>query len=191
MHHNKSFSLSLQKEIEKRDLSMDSEINKAFKELRLKSLLRRSGIKKHKGYPTIALLYLIVLLPFFKRYMSYLWINNCFIKQFDAQKDTYYRFLNHERFNWRTFIYFLALRIITNCDEVSLEQKVLIADDSISPKTGKNMEFFFDGKKEGTYETCIERHQQYRIDVFSVHQFCGPRTGTNWREHPCPRKEIL
>ena len=149
MEHNKSFSLSLQKEMEKRDLSMDSEINKAFKELKLKSLLRSSGIKKHKGYPTISLLYLIVLLPFFKKYLSYLWINNCFIKQYEAQKDTYYRFLNHERFNWRTFIYFLALRIIARCDDVPLEQKVLIGDDSISPKTGKNMElvsYHFDHK---------------------------------------------
>jgi len=31
MNHHKSFSLSLQKEMEKRDLSMDSEINKAFR----------------------------------------------------------------------------------------------------------------------------------------------------------------
>ena len=100
MNHNRSFSLSIQKEMEKHNLSMDSELNKAFKELRIKSLLRRSGITKHKGYPTITLLYLVVLLPFFKKYLTSLWIDNAFIKQFDVQKDTYYRFLNHERFNW-------------------------------------------------------------------------------------------
>lgn len=122
MEHNKSFSLSLQKEIEKRNLFMDSEINKAFKELKLKSLLKRSGIKKHKGYPAIALLYLIILLPFFKKYMSSLWLNNCFIKQFDAQKDTYYRFLNHERFKVKA----VFLNVMLPC---SGEVRILFVSD--------------------------------------------------------------
>jgi len=149
MNHNRSFSLSIQKEMEKRNLSMDSELNKAFKELRIKSLLRRSGITKHKGYPTITLLYLVVLLPFFKKYLTSLWIDNAFTKQFDAQKDTYYRFLNHERFNWRRFIYLLAFRVMAQCDEAALKQKTLLADDTIEPKTGRNMEmvsYHFDHK---------------------------------------------
>ena len=149
MTHHKSFSLSMQKEMEKRDLSMDSEINKAFKELKIKSMLRRSGISKNKGYQTLTLLYLIVLLPFFKKYLRSLWLDNCFQNHFDAKKDTYYRFLNHERFNWRTFIYCLAFRVLSRSDEVPLKQKVLIADDSIAPKTGQNMElvsYHFDHK---------------------------------------------
>jgi hypothetical protein len=149
VNHHKSFSLSLQKEMEKRNLSMDSEINKAFKELKIKSLLRRSGIMKQKGYPTITLLYLVVLLPFLKKYLSSLWLDNCFLKHFDAQKDTYYRFLNHERFNWRAFIYVLVSRVMARCDDVPLKQKVLIGDDSIAPRTGQNMElvsYHFDHK---------------------------------------------
>ena len=151
MTHHKSFSLSLQKEMDKRNLSMDSEFNKAFKELKIKALLHRSGIKKHKGYPTITLLYLVVLLPFFKKYLTSLWLNNAFIKHFDAQKDTYYRFLNHERFNWRKFIYLLALRVMARCDEATLEQKTLLADDTIEPKSGQNMElvsYHFDPKTD-------------------------------------------
>lgn len=149
MNHHKSFSLSLQKEMKKRDLSMDSEINKAFRELKIKSLLHRSGIMKQKGYQTISLLYLLVLLPFLKKCLSSLWLSDCFLKHFDARKDTYYRFLNHERFNWRILLYLLASRIIVKCDEVPLKQKLLIADDSIAPKTGQNMElvsYHFDHK---------------------------------------------
>jgi len=32
----------------------------------------------------------------------------------DAHKDTYYRFLNQERFNWRKLIYLFLSRIITD-----------------------------------------------------------------------------
>ena len=81
MNHHKSFSLSLQKEMGKRNLSMDCEINKTFKELKVKSLLRRSGIMKQKGYQSISLLYLLVLLPFLKKSLSCLWLGDCFLGQ--------------------------------------------------------------------------------------------------------------
>ncbi len=45
-------SLSLQKEIEKRKLSLDSEIHTALQALRVKSLFCRSNILKVKGYTT-------------------------------------------------------------------------------------------------------------------------------------------
>lgn len=149
MKYNKSFSLSLQKEIEKRDIGMDSEIDKAFRELKIKSLLSRCGITKRRGYVTISLLYLIVLLPFFKKSLTSLWSEKSFLNSFEAHKDTYYRFLNHERFNWRWFVYLLVTRLISSTNDVPLRQKVLIADDTIVPKTGKNMEmvsYHFDHK---------------------------------------------
>jgi hypothetical protein len=173
MNHHKSFSLSMQKEMDKRNLSMDSELNKAFKELKIKSLLRRSGIRKQKGYPTITLLYLIVLLPFFKKYLNSLWLDNAFIKHFDAQKDTYYRFLNHERFNWRRFIYLLALRVMARCDEATLEQKTLLADDTIEPKSGQNMElvsYHFDHKTKRSIlgNQCLQLAYHNGIHAFPI-----------------------
>jgi hypothetical protein len=69
--------------------------------------------------------------------------------QIDAQKDTYYRFINHERFNWRKFVYFLALKVIAHSEDTPLKEKLLIADDSISAKTGKDIElvsYHFDHK---------------------------------------------
>jgi hypothetical protein len=49
MKYSKAFSLSLQRELEKRQLAMDSEIHKAFHELRIKSLLHLSNIRKKRG----------------------------------------------------------------------------------------------------------------------------------------------
>jgi len=138
--NNITFSLSLQKEIHKHKYSMDSEINKAFKELNIKSLLNRSNIMKQKGYSTASIIYLMVLLPFLKQYLSYLWSGKACQSQINAQKDTYYRFLNHEYFNWRKLVYLLALKVINNTGDVPLKQKVLIADDTLAPKTGKKME---------------------------------------------------
>lgn len=99
MKNNITFSLSLQKEIHKHKYSVDSEINRAFKELNIKSLLNRSNIMKQKGYSTASIIYLMVLLPFLKQYLSYLWSGKACQSQIDAQKDTYYRFLNHSSYH--------------------------------------------------------------------------------------------
>lgn len=140
MNSINTFSLSLQKQIENQTISIDTEINRAFQELNFSSLLKRSGITKNKGYATISLMFLFVLLPFIKRKLTDFWNCQCLENQIDAQKDTYYRFINHERFNWRNFVYFLALKVIAHSDNTPLKEKVLIADDSISAKTGKNIE---------------------------------------------------
>jgi len=146
---NNTFSLSLQKQISKQNIVVDSDINKAFKDLRLKSLLNRSGIRKARGYQTVTLLFLIVLLPFLKRTLTDIWNSEYLNNAANAQKDVFYRFLNYERFNWRKFVYLLAMKVIACCDDVPLEQKVLIADDSLITKTGKDMElvsYHFDHK---------------------------------------------
>ncbi len=140
MKQYKSFSLSLQKEMERRKLSMDSEIDKAMRDLKIRSMLRASGVTKKRGYATLTLLYLIILLPFIKKYFTFLWSGKSFLNYFEAQKDTFYRFLNNERFNWRVLVYLLATRIMAIFDDSPLRKKVLIADDTIAHKTGKNME---------------------------------------------------
>jgi hypothetical protein len=140
MNSISSFSLSLQKQIQNQSVSIDTELNRAFRELNLRSLLERSGITKHKGYATISLMFLFVVLPFLKRKLTDFWSSRCLENQIDAQKDTFYRFINHERFNWRKLVYFLALKVIAHSDDTPLKEKVLIADDSISAKTGKDIE---------------------------------------------------
>ena len=139
MNSISSFSLSLQKQIQNQPISIDTELNRAFRELNFRSLLKRSGIAKQKGYATISLMFLFVVLPFIKRKLTDFWSSRCLENQIDAQKDTYYRFINHERFNWRKLVYFLALKVIAHSDDTPLKEKVLIADDSISAcKYGMN-----------------------------------------------------
>lgn len=140
MKHDTRLSLSLQKEIERRNLALDSEMQKTLRALKISALLSRCGIVKQRGYVAIALLYWLLLLPFVVKRLSGLWSERTASRIFEARKDTYYRFLNNERFNWRTFIYRLAHRIIAVCDEPPLKEKTLIIDDTIEGKTGKEME---------------------------------------------------
>ena len=149
MKHNKLFSLSLQKQIGQYEFSMENEINKALNELNIRSLLRKAGIVKEKGYAAVSLFFLIILLPFFKQYLSWLYSPKCFLDQINARKDTYYRFLNNERFNWRRLVYLIVMKVVSHSNDVPLKQKTLIADDTIAIKTGKNMEmvsYHFDHK---------------------------------------------
>ena len=129
-----TFSLSIQKNIGKNIESMDFEIGRAFQELNFKSMMNRSGINKTKGFKAVSVLLLYAILPFLKIKSSGLH------KKGNGKKDVYYRFLNHERFNWRKLVYLLATKIIGLCGDVPLREKVLIADDTIVSKTGKNME---------------------------------------------------
>lgn len=149
MHTNNTFSLSLQKQINQKHFLFDSEINRAFNELNFRSLLHRSGIAKTKGYSTISLIFFIVLLPFLKKTLNESRSTNYIQNGIQAQKDTYYRLLNGERYNWRRLIYLMALKIIASCEKVPLSEKTLIADDTIAPKSGKKMElvsYHFDHK---------------------------------------------
>lgn len=140
MKHPKSFSLSLQKHFSAKPRVLDYDFRMAFKHLKIGSLLRSCGIFKEKGIDTMTLLLWIVLVPFLKKPMTSLWLSKHVTKELDAKKDTYYRFLNNERFNWRKLIYKLATKVIAQADQTPLQQKVIIADDTISNKTGKKME---------------------------------------------------
>lgn len=173
MNNNTSFSLSLQKRLENRTLNLDSELDKAFKVLGIKSMLHRCNIRKQKGHGTAPILYLFILLPFLKKCMSCFWDTNFFIHHINAKKDVYYRFLNHERFNWRKFIYFLSLRMISICDNSAHGDKTLIVDDTVIPKTGKDIElvsYHFDHKVKRCIlgNRCIQLGYHNGINFFPV-----------------------
>lgn len=150
MKYNTPFFLSLQKQFANKKTIVDSEINRAFNELHFKTMLNRCGITKNRGYSTNSLLFLIVLVPFLKRKLNDFWNSEYFQNQVNARKDAFYRFLNYERFNWRKIVYLIAVKIIAAFDDnTPLREKVLIVDDSIVPKTGKDMElvsYHFDHK---------------------------------------------
>lgn len=140
MKKNIPFSLSIQKEIEKHRLNVESEVDKSMKELKIGTILRRSGIRKEKGWSTVSLLFALIVLPLIKQSFSCLWSEDFFNNFISARKDTYYRFLNHPRFNWRRLVALLSCREIARTDRTPFNEKVIVADDTVLPKTGKNME---------------------------------------------------
>ena len=104
MKRNIAFSLSLQREIEKRRLNVESEVNKSINERSIRSLLHQSGIHKQKGFSTVSLLFVPLVLPIIRRYLSAMWSGEFFQNLIRAPKDIYYWFLNHLCFNfsWAT-----------------------------------------------------------------------------------------
>jgi IS4 transposase len=161
MTHCTPFSACLQKEISRRNLVIDSEFFSSFKALRIASLMRRSNMVKRKGYEAMALLYVLLLLPFLMQRVIWSFSGETLTRFLASRKDTYYRFLANERFNWRAFIYRLALRVIAFTDEVPLKEKTLIVDDTIEVKTGEHMEmvsYHFDAvRKRNTRMRNVDR----------------------------------
>ena len=134
------FSISVEKQMANRNFGMETEINKAFMELNVRTILSHSKITKQRGVPTISLFFLIILLPFIKKGLVALWSEAQLKNKIQAEKDTWYRFLNQERFNWRKAVTLLALKVIAACDPVALKNKLLIADDTLCIKTGVKIE---------------------------------------------------
>ncbi len=135
-----SFSLSLQKEIQHKRLCLESEVEKSCGEVGIKTLLHRAGISKEKGFAPSTLLFVLILLPMIKESLTALWSGKYFTRLLEARKDTYYRFLNCEYFNWRKLVTLMVSRLLARLDTTEFAQKVLIADDTLLHKTGKEME---------------------------------------------------
>ncbi len=166
-------SLSIKKQFADRPQELEIDMQRAFESLKVGSLLRQCGIFKSKGVTTLTILFWITMLPFLKIAMTSLWSSNYITRQIDTQKDTYYRFLNNERFNWRKFVYKLAVKVITLADETPHNQKVIIADDTISLKTGKNMElvshhFSHKDKKTVLGHQCLQIGYHNGINFFPL-----------------------
>lgn len=140
MNPSTAFSLSLQREIRKSRLSMDSELNISMNNLGVRTLLNKAGITKKKGFTPITILFALIILPLIKESLAALWSGKYFATILDAQKDVYYRFINHPFFNWRKFVTLLAGRILAKQDDTPFNDKVFIVDDTLSHKTGKEME---------------------------------------------------
>ena len=88
MQKNIPLSISIQREIEKHRLNMESEIDKSMHQLGFRTLLNQSGIRKEKGYAPISLLFVLMLLPFLKQGVRALWVNQYCSRFLNAQKDT-------------------------------------------------------------------------------------------------------
>jgi len=110
-----------------------------LRQIGISSVLRQSNFTKRSvGFaPYWVLLHFVYMLVLHKRQSS-------FIKQSpDAfGKDVYYRFLKERRFNWRKLLLLSAVRLIAKIEPLHRrgEQRLLVIDDTVEPKRGKQIE---------------------------------------------------
>lgn len=110
-----------------------------LRDIGIASILKQSNFTKRSvGFaPYLVMLHLVYMLVMHKRQSS-------FLKHSDDAfgKDVYYRFLKERRFNWRKLLILSAIRLIRKVEPLyqSDEQRLLIIDDTVEPKRGKQIE---------------------------------------------------
>ncbi len=110
-----------------------------LKEIKITNILKQSNFsKRNTGSPVfLVLLHFIYMLVINKRQSS-------FVKQSkDAYgKDTYYRFIQSKRYNWRKLLLLSSRALIEKVELLhkNTELKLLIIDDTVESKRGKQIE---------------------------------------------------
>lgn len=110
-----------------------------LREIKMAKILKQSNfVKRNVGYaPYQVLLHFVYMLLMSKRQSS-------FVKQSDDAyaKDTYYRFIKQKRYNWRKLLLLSAYALIQKVQPLHKhgEHRLLIIDDTVEPKRGKQIE---------------------------------------------------
>lgn len=105
--------------------AVECEFGNAIKELGISSLLKKSNIRKKKGGSVFDIFQFLLLLVF----------QNCNLYT-AFSKNTYYRFLNESRYNWKRFLTLLAVRVTNYFNSLTKPERVisLVLDDSVIPR---------------------------------------------------------
>lgn len=111
----------------------------------LKSLCRKAGVERQKGYSVSEILNILILFPF----MVVCTVRAFYLSRFnqltEAKKDTFFRLKNNENYNWRNLLYSFDKRyqslIKRSGDESSETPKCLLLDDTTTAKEGMKIEF--------------------------------------------------
>ncbi len=106
--------------------------------LNLKSILNKSNFSKREGVAVhMVLLHFVYMLVMNKKMSTFMKQSNDSLK-----KDVYYRLLANSSYNWRSLLSLSSLKIISLLHKVQDAKaiKVLILDDTIEDKVGKNIE---------------------------------------------------
>ena len=110
-----------------------------LREINITKILGQSNfVKRSVGYsPYQILLHFVYMLVMAKR-------QSTFVKQSNDAfgKDTYYRFMQHKRFNWRKLLLLSTSALIQKIEPLQKhrEQRLLIIDDTVEIKRGKQIE---------------------------------------------------
>ena len=127
--------------------AVECKFGNAIKELGISSLLKKSNIRKKKGGSVFDIFQFLLLLVF-QNCNLYHFLNSK--KQDTAfSKNTYYRFLNESRYNWKRFLTLLAVRVTNYFNSLTKPERIisLVLDDSVIPRER--------GKKSGTPLPCL------------------------------------
>ena len=107
--------------------------------LNIKTILKSANfVKKREGIsPYLVVLHFVYMLVMNKKISTFMKQSNDSLK-----KDTYYRLLQNSSYNWRKLLSLSTLKILRLLHKVQDSKliKVLILDDTIEGKTGKNIE---------------------------------------------------
>jgi hypothetical protein len=108
-----------------------NEFSDAIKQLNIGKLLRNSNVTKSQGVSAFEVFQFILLLVFRGRNL-FRFLNSKH-KDEAVSKNTYYRFLNDDSYNWRKFLLLLSVKVADYFITLTHPQrvKVLILDDSI------------------------------------------------------------
>ncbi|MGC9424169.1 IS4 family transposase, partial [Vibrio sp.] len=110
-----------------------------LREIGIASILKQSSLARRSvGFARyFVLLHFVYMLVMHKRQSS-------FLKQSSDAfgKDVYYRFLRERRFNWRKLLMLSTIKLIQKVEALHRddEQRLLIIDDTVEPKRGKQIE---------------------------------------------------
>lgn len=112
----------------------ECQFGNAIKELKISSLLKASNIHKKKGGSVFDVFQFLLLLVF-QNCNLYHFLNS---KKKDTafSKNTYYRFLNEPKYNWKRFITLLAVRVTEYFNSLTRPDRAVcpVLDDSVIPR---------------------------------------------------------
>lgn len=114
--------------------AVECQFGNAIRELKISSLLKASNVRKKKGGSVFDIFQFLLLLVF-RNCNLYHFLNSK--KQDTAfSKNTYYRFLNQSRYNWKRFLTLLAVKVTNYFNSLTKPDRVisLVLDDSVIPR---------------------------------------------------------
>ena len=134
--------------------------------LNLKSILKQSNFTKREGVGAhVVVLHFVYMLMMNKKISTFINQSNDSLK-----KDVYYRLLKNSSYNWRKLLSLTSLKIIKLLHKVQegSSVKVLILDDTVEGKTGKQIE----GSREALWSN-KEKRTIKGINVVSLNYSDG------------------
>lgn len=114
--------------------TVECQFGNAIRELKISSLLKASNVRRKKGGSVFDVFQFLLLLVF-QNCNLYHFLNS---KRKDTafSKNTYYRFLNESRYNWKRFLTLLAVKVTNYFNGLTKSDRVisLVLDDSVIPR---------------------------------------------------------